>query len=82
MTKQKLVLITGASSGIEYQAEETLSTPGFKVYGAAWQTEKMSPLSSLGITPLKMDLTDEHSIKSAGYGAYGAIENGPIEKAK
>lgn len=65
MTKQKIVLITGASSGIGYQAAEKLSAYGFKVYGAARRIEKMSPLSSLGIIPLKMDLTDEHSIKSA-----------------
>lgn len=65
MTKQKIVLITGASSGIGYQAAEKLSAHGFKVYGAARRIEKMSPLSSLGIIPLKVDLTDEHSIKSA-----------------
>lgn len=77
MIKQKIVLITGASSGIGYQAAEKLSAHGFKVYGVARRTEKMSPLSSLGIIPLKMDLSDEHSIKSAV--AYIIDQEGQID---
>lgn len=63
--KQKVVLITGASSGIGYDTAVRLAGEGHKVYGAARRVEMMEPLREHGIVPLKMDVTDEESM-SAG----------------
>lgn len=61
--KQKVVLVTGASSGIGYQTAELLVQNGFKVYGAARRIEKLSSLKGLGVVPLYLDITEEDSIR-------------------
>ncbi len=65
MTTKKIVLLTGASSGIGYKTAELLASLDYKVYGAARRVEKMASLSVLGITPIEMDVTDEISINQA-----------------
>ena len=63
MTKQKkVILITGASSGIGYDAAMILAGQGHKVYGAARRVELMDALRDKGVMPIKMDVTDEHSM--------------------
>ena len=62
IVKQKVILITGASSGIGYDAALALAAQGHKVYAAARRVEKMEPLKSSGIVPVKMDVTDEQSM--------------------
>lgn len=60
--KQKVILLTGASSGIGYDTATRLAKQGHKVYGAARRIDKMLPLKDLGVTPIKMDVTDDASM--------------------
>lgn len=60
--KQKVILITGASSGIGYDAALALAARGHRVYAAARRVELMEPLKAKGIVPLQMDVTDEQSM--------------------
>lgn len=60
--KQKVILLTGASSGIGYDTATRLAKQGHKVYGAARRIDKMQPLKKLGVTPIKMDVTDDASM--------------------
>jgi len=62
---KKVILLTGASSGIGYQTAESLAKEGHIVYGAARRTEKMETLKQFGVKPIYLDVTDEESIKSA-----------------
>ncbi|WP_455037216.1 oxidoreductase [Leptotrichia massiliensis] len=62
---KKVILLTGASSGIGYQTAESLAKEGHVVYGAARRTEKMETLKQFGVKPIYLDVTDEESIKSA-----------------
>lgn len=57
-------MITGASSGIGYDAAVILAKQGHKVYGAARRVELMEPLRELGIVPLRLDITDDASIEA------------------
>lgn len=65
MNKQQVVLLTGASSGIGFETAKLLAKSGFKVYGAARRVKKIAALASLGVIPVKLDLTDEKSIIDA-----------------
>ena len=60
--KQYVILITGASSGIGFEAAVMLAKQGHKVYGAARRMELMEPLREYGVTPVKLDITDDDSI--------------------
>ncbi|MCR5140059.1 MAG: oxidoreductase [Bacteroidaceae bacterium] len=61
---KKVILVTGASSGIGYDAALELARQGHKVYGAARRVEKMEPLKEFGGVPIKMDVTDEESMQA------------------
>jgi len=62
---KKIILLTGASSGIGYQTAKSLAKEGHVVYGAARRIEKMETLKQFGVKPIYLDVTDEESIKSA-----------------
>jgi NAD(P)-dependent dehydrogenase (short-subunit alcohol dehydrogenase family) len=90
----KVVLVTGASSGIGACCAEFLSGRGYRVYGAS-----RSATAASGVIPLALDVTDEASvsraidailasegrldvlINNAGFGIAGAIEDTSIEEA-
>ena len=59
----KVVLITGASSGIGYEAAQRLARRGCKVYAAARRVELMEPLRKEGIVPVRLDVCDEASMR-------------------
>ena len=59
---KKVVLITGASSGIGKETAKLLSQSGLVVYGAARRLEKMQDLKDAGVHILQMDVTDEKSM--------------------
>ena len=60
----KVILITGASSGIGFDAAASLARQGHRVYAAARRVERMEPLKELGVVPLRMDVTDEASMEA------------------
>ena len=62
--KNKVILITGASSGIGYDTAILLARQGHKVYAAARRLDKMEPLRDYGIVIVNMDVTDEMSMKT------------------
>ena len=60
----KVILITGASSGIGFDAAEALARQGHRVYAAARRVERMEPLKAFGVVPLRMDVTDQASLEA------------------
>ncbi|MCH3925873.1 MAG: oxidoreductase [Atopobiaceae bacterium] len=62
---KKVILITGASSGMGFEAAKELAAEGHIVYGAARRVEKMAPLKELGAHVVKLDVTDEASCRAA-----------------
>lgn len=71
--KPKVILLTGASSGIGYDTAMLLARQGHRVYGAARRVEKMEPLRQFGVLPVGMDVTDQASME-AGVAAVIAAE--------
>ena len=59
----KIILLTGASSGIGYDTAVALAKQGHKVYAAARRVERMEPLREWGVVPIQMDVTDEASMR-------------------
>src|SRR5208283_1177052 len=57
--RDKVVFITGASSGIGEATAVLLNQEGCRVYAAARRTEKMKHLQARGIRILKMDVTND-----------------------
>jgi NAD(P)-dependent dehydrogenase (short-subunit alcohol dehydrogenase family) len=61
----KVALVTGASSGIGADTALRLKEAGYTVYGAARRTERMSSLRDAGVNVLRLDVTDDDSIRTA-----------------
>jgi len=59
----KVILITGASSGMGKVSAERLIKKGYIVYGAARNVKKMQDLVDLGGHVLAMDVTSEKELK-------------------
>ena len=62
--ENKIVLITGASSGFGYEVSILLAKAGYKVYATARRLELMEPLKEYGIIPLKLDVTNEENVNN------------------
>lgn len=62
---EKVVFITGGSSGIGKAAALRLKKAGYIVYAAARRVEKMEPLKEHGIFTLEVDVTSEESMARA-----------------
>jgi NAD(P)-dependent dehydrogenase (short-subunit alcohol dehydrogenase family) len=61
----KVVLVTGASSGIGEAIASKLLGLGYTVYGAARRVDRMAALANRGVHVLSLDLTDDTSVKAA-----------------
>ena len=61
---KKVILVTGASSGIGFDAAVALAKQGHRVYAAARRVERMEPLKAFGVVPLQMDVTDDASMEA------------------
>ncbi|HEX4837082.1 MAG TPA: SDR family NAD(P)-dependent oxidoreductase [Solirubrobacteraceae bacterium] len=89
----KAVLITGCSSGIGEATARRLARHGWSVYASARRLESIEPLADAGCELLRLDVTDEQSMRAAvqaverEHGAVGVLVNnagysqgGPIEQ--
>lgn len=60
---KKVVLVTGASSGMGLETAKKLLQMGYTVYGAARRVERMKELKAYQGHIIRLDLTDEASIE-------------------
>lgn len=64
-TNIKIVIVTGASSGIGKATAKYLAEKGLKVYGTSRSVKADEELKQLGVNMLRMDVTDDASVKNA-----------------
>ena len=64
---KKVILLTGASSGIGYQTAKDLASLGHTVYAVARRLEQMEPLKAYGVLPLRLDITDAEACREVVY---------------
>ena len=60
-----VAFVTGASTGIGFEAAKKLSSHGFMVYAGARRVDRMVPLKALGVQVLALDVTDDDSMRAA-----------------
>ncbi|HLY74589.1 MAG TPA: SDR family oxidoreductase [Planctomycetota bacterium] len=95
-SESKVILITGASSGIGQACADELASRGHRVFG----TSRNPPGKKGAVEILSMDVTDESSVReavrrvtaeagrldvivnNAGFGVAGAVEETSVEEAK
>lgn len=61
---KKVILITGASSGMGKETAKTLIQQGHSVYTAARRIDQMQDLKSMGGHPIELDVTQEKNIQN------------------
>lgn len=90
------ILITGASSGIGFEAAKELASRGHEVWAVARSVDKLVELERFGVRIKAMDVTKAEDrqavmdavgavdvlINNAGFGFYGPVENVLLEDAK
>ncbi len=59
---KKIVLITGAGSGMGRASAKLLAESGFKVYATSRDKNKLVNLANSDIVPISLDITDQKSI--------------------
>jgi short-subunit dehydrogenase len=98
MSHQKVVLITGASSGIGSATAEHLVGRGYRVFGTARSPQKASTSSGVSLLPLDVTVAASVSravqavldaagridvlVNNAGLGVFGAFEETSTEQAQ
>ncbi|WP_413667248.1 SDR family NAD(P)-dependent oxidoreductase [Mucilaginibacter sp. Mucisp86] len=61
---KKVILVTGASSGMGKEAARKLINEGHTVYTVARRIDQMQDLKALGGYPMRMDVTNEEDIQT------------------
>ena len=85
-SKQKAVLVTGASSGIGLKITEVLSSKGYFVYAGARKQADLDRLNAMdNVQSIKLDVNnwDEinaavETVKKEGRGLYGLVNNAGV----
>ncbi|KTD63132.1 oxidoreductase with NAD(P)-binding Rossmann-fold domain protein [Legionella santicrucis] len=63
--KEKIILITGCSSGIGFDAAFALKKRGHRVIGSCRKKEDVEKLLNIGLEAVQLDVSDSSSIQSA-----------------
>ena len=61
---KKVILITGASSGMGKVFAEDLAREGHLVYGAARRTDLLQELEKKGVKTIALDVTNDESMQN------------------
>jgi NAD(P)-dependent dehydrogenase (short-subunit alcohol dehydrogenase family) len=85
-TRQKAILVTGASTGIGRNIVEHLSAEGYFIYATARKDADLAALAKLkNVQPIRLDVTKPEEIaaavetvRAAGRGLYGLVNNAGV----
>ena len=85
-TKQKTILVTGASTGIGRKITEVLAARGYFVYAGARKQKDLDELNNIeNVQSIRLDVTVQEDIeaavetvRNAGRGLYGVVNNAGV----
>src|SRR5438445_4696989 len=72
------VVVTGASTGFGAAIARHLAERGFRVFGTVRRAEDGAALERDGVTPVRMDVTDQASIARARDHVTAALDGSPL----
>ena len=86
ISKQKAVLVTGASTGIGRNIAERLASEGYFVYAGARKEKDLEELNQIeNVQSIRLDVTVQEEIDAAvatvtdaGRGLYGVVNNAGV----
>lgn len=89
-TKQKAILVTGASTGIGRKVTERLAADGYFVYAGTRKESDIEALSKIkDVQGIRRDVTKQtdidaavETVRKAGRGLYGLINNAGLGTAR
>jgi len=75
---ERAVVVTGAAGGIGFATSRMLRERGFRVFGTLLENEDSTRLEEIGVTPVRLEVTDAASVRQASTFILDQLGSAPL----